>query len=146
MGFQRDLPEAFMHTGFAPRRATVGAVEKVAHRLVEIPQRLLLHRLRARRQPLVFGAGGGQLSALLVISRRATTRLPVLVLLDCQVPHIAGMPTMLGQHHRLLGSRKQPISRHPRNLTVTTDNPPKGDAASPPPAKPRGFFHTATSR
>ncbi len=145
MGFHRDLPEALMHNRFAPRWAAVRSREKVSHRLGEIPQRLLLHRLRAPRQPIVFGAGRGQLSALLVITRRAATGLPVQLLLDRQVPHIAGVAAMLGQDHRLLGSRKQPISRHPCNLAVTTDNPPNGDAALPPRAKARGF-HAATSR
>jgi hypothetical protein len=99
----------------------VGAAEKVAHRLGEIPQRLLLHRLRPRGQPLVFGAGRGQLSAQLGITRRAATRLPVLLLLDRQVPNIPGVATVFGQQHRLLGSRKQPVSRHPCKLAVTTD-------------------------
>jgi hypothetical protein len=72
-------------------------------------------------------------------------RLPVLLLLDRQVPHIPGVTTVFGQHHRLLTSRKQPIARHPCNLTVTTDNPLKEDAAFPPPAEARGF-HDATSR
>jgi hypothetical protein len=54
------------------------------------------------------------------------------------------MPTVLSQHPCLLGSRNQPIARHPRNLAVTTDNPLKGDAALAPPAKARGF-HAATS-
>jgi hypothetical protein len=67
------------------------------------------------------------------------------LLLDRQVPHIAGVAAMLGQDHRVLGSRKQPISRHPCNLAVTTDNPPNGDAALAPRAKARGF-HAATSR
>jgi hypothetical protein len=93
----------------------------------------------------MLGAGRGQLSALLVITRRATTRLPVQLLLDRQVPYVAGMPAMLGQDHRLLGSRKQPISRHPRNLTITTDNPPNGDAALPTWAK-AWAFHAVTRR
>jgi hypothetical protein len=67
------------------------------------------------------------------------------LLLDRQVPHVAGVATMLDQHHRLFGSRKQSISRHLCNLTVATGNPAKGDAAFPPPAKARGF-HAATSR
>ena len=59
-----------MLTGLAPRRTTVGAVQKVAHRLGEIAQRLLLHRLRSSGQPLVFGARSGQLGALLVVEGR----------------------------------------------------------------------------
>ncbi|AFV14829.1 hypothetical protein OEM_p100840 (plasmid) [Mycobacterium intracellulare subsp. yongonense 05-1390] len=134
LGLHADLAKTFVHIGFAPPRAAMRAGEEVAHRLREISQGLLLHGLRARRQPAVFGTRGGQLSALLVIARGATTRPPMQLLLDRQVPHIAGMATMLGQHHRLPGSRKQPIPRHPANLALTTDNPPKGDAAFPPPA------------
>ena len=98
MRFDRHLPEPFVHTCFAPRRAPVRATEEVAHRLSEIPQRLLLHRLRTGRQPLVFGARGGQLRALLVVARRATARLPMLLLLDRQIPHVPGVAAMLSQH------------------------------------------------
>jgi hypothetical protein len=49
------------------------------------------------------------------------------------------MATMLAQHHRLLSGGKQPISRHPGNLTATTDKSPKGETASPPPAKAKGM-------
>ena len=137
--FDPDLPESLVHTGFAPRRAAVGSVEKVAHRLSEVSQRLLLHRLRSGRQPIVLGAGRSQLSTLLVVSRRTTSGLPVLVLLDGQVPYIPGVATMLGQHHCLFSRRKQPISRHTGNITLDTDKSPKGDTAPPPPAKARGF-------
>jgi len=46
----------------------------------------------------------------------------MLVLLDGQIPHEPGVATMLGQHHLLLSSRKQPVSRHSFNQTPTTDN------------------------
>ena len=104
--FHRDLPKPLVHTGFAPGRAAVGSAEKVARRLSEIPQCLLLHSLRARRQPVVLGAGRGQLSALLDIAGGAVTGSPVLLLLDGQVPHIPGMAAMLSQHRRLLSGRK----------------------------------------
>jgi hypothetical protein len=64
---------------------------------------------------------GGQLRALLVVARRAAARLPMLLLLNRQVPHIPGVAAMLGQNRRLLSSRKQPISRHTENLAPTTD-------------------------
>jgi hypothetical protein len=63
----------------------------------------------------------------------------MLLLLDGQIPHIPGMATMLRQHHRLLRSRKQPVSRHASNVTATTDKSPKGEAALPHPAEARGF-------
>ena len=56
MRFDADLPEPLVHTGFAPPRAAVRSAEKVAHRLREVPQRLLLHGVRASRQPVVLGA------------------------------------------------------------------------------------------
>jgi hypothetical protein len=145
MCLDRYLPEPFVHTGFAPRRAPVRAAEEIAHRLSEIPQRLLLHRLGAGGQPIVFGARGGQLRTLLVVVRRATARLPMLLLLDRQIPHITGVAAMLSQNRRLLSSRKQPISRHTENLTPTTDTTQKGEAAFRPPAQARGF-HAALSR
>jgi hypothetical protein len=88
MRFDRDLPEPLVHTGFAPRRATVRAGEEVLHRLPEIPQRLLLHRLTRRTKPPVLGAGLGQLRTLLVVAGRVASRPPILLLLDGQVPHI----------------------------------------------------------
>jgi hypothetical protein len=69
-----------------------------------------------------------------------TSRLPMLLLLDSQIPHKPGMATMLRQHHRLLSSRKQAIPRHSRNVATTTDKSLKGEAAYPPPATVRGFF------
>ncbi len=145
MRLDRNLPESLVHTGFAPPRAPVGAVEEVAHRLSEIPQRLLLHRLRTGRQPRVFGAYRGQLRTLLVIARRPAARLPMSLLLDRQIPHIPSMAAMLSQNRRLLSSRKQPISRHTENLTSATDTTQKGEAALPSPIKARGF-HAATNR
>ena len=144
MRLDRHLPEPFVHTCFAPRRAAVRAAEEVAHRLREIPQRLLLHGLRAGRQPLVFGARRRQLRAPLVVARRAAARLPMPLLLDRQIPHIPGVAAMLSQNRRLLSSRKQPISRHTENLAPTTDTTQNGEAAFPPPTKARGF-HAATN-
>jgi hypothetical protein len=111
-----------MPAGLTPRRATVGAVKKVAHRLGEVPQRLLLHGLRPSRQPVVFGAGPSQLSTLLVVTRRSAARLPVQLLLDGQIPHKPGMATMLGQHCGLLRAGKQPKPAHINNIGATTDN------------------------
>ena len=137
MRFQPDLPESLMRTGFAPRGAAVGSAEKVAHRLGEVTQRLLLHRLVPRRKPVVLGARGGQLSTLLVIAGAMAPRLPMLLLLDGQVPYVPRMATMLAQHHRLLTGWKQLISRHIRNIVARTDKPSIGEAAVPSLAKTR---------
>ena len=128
--FESDLPESFMRAGLTPRRATVGAVEKVAHRLREVAQRspasgrypLLLHGLRPGCQPVVFGAGRSQLGALLVVTRRLAAWLPVLLLLGGQIPHKPGMTTVFGQRCRLLRAGEQPKPAHSNNLGATTDN------------------------
>ena len=124
--FDSDLAESFMLAGFAPCRAAVGAVKEVAHRLGEVPQRLLLHGLRSSRQPVVFGSGRGQLGTLLVIAGRFSVWLPVLLLLHSEIPHKPGMPAVLGQYRRLLKAGKQTKPAHINNLGRTTDNMPKG--------------------
>jgi hypothetical protein len=124
--FDSDLAESFMRAGLAPRRATVGAVKEVAHRLGEVPQRLLLHRLRPGGQPVVFGAGRSQLGTLLVIPGRLAAWLPVPLLLNGQIPHKPGMTTVFGQRSRLLRAGEQPKPAHINNIGSTTDNPPKG--------------------
>src|SRR4029450_12270415 len=52
-----DLPKPFVHTGFTPRRAAMGAVEEAPHGLREIPQRLLLHSMASGPKPPVLGPG-----------------------------------------------------------------------------------------
>jgi hypothetical protein len=116
-----DLPEAFMHAGLAPRRATMGAGEEVLHRLGEVAQRLLLHGLRAGCQPVVLGADLRQLSALLVITRGVASRLPPLLLLDSQIPHEPRVAAMLHQHDLLSWCGQQSEPGHTRKITTTTD-------------------------
>jgi len=116
-----DLPEAFVHAGFAPRRAPMSANKEVPLGVREVAQGLLLHRLRPGRQPTVFGANHGQLRGLLVVPRGATTRLPKLLLLHRQVPNKSGMPAMLQQRQLLKRRRQQPKPRHIRNVVATTD-------------------------
>ena len=110
--FQSDLPESFVLAGLPPCRATVGAVEKVAHRLRKVPQRLLLHGLRPGRQPIVLGTSRSQLSTLLVITGRLAALLPLLLLLDGQIPHKPSMLTVFAQHCGLLRAGKQPKPAH----------------------------------
>jgi hypothetical protein len=139
MRLQRDLPKPFMQTGLAPRRPTMRPGEKVLHRLCEIPQRLLLHRLTSRTKPRVFATGLGQLRALLDIAGSPAARLPVPLLLHRQIPHKPRVTAMLDQPHLLFGGRKQSVSRHPVNVTAVTDKSPKGEAALRPPAEVRAF-------
>ena len=138
--FDSDLTESFMLAGLAPGRATVGAAEKVSHRLSEVPQRLLLHGLRPGCQPVVFGAHRRQLGTLLVILGCFSAWLPVLLLLYGKIPHKPGMATVLGQACRLLRARKQPKPAHINNLGRSTDNRPKGGKRRfPSPAEAEGF-------
>jgi hypothetical protein len=124
--FESDLAESFMVSGRTPRRATVGAVEKVAHRLGEVPQRLLLHSLRPGRQPLVFGAGRRQLGTLLVVPGHLATWLPILPLLYGKIPPKPGVAAVFGHCCRLLKAGKQSEPAHINNIGTTTDNRPKG--------------------
>ena len=129
--FDTDLPESLVLARLTPRRTTVGPVEKVAHCLGEVPQRLLLHGLRPGRQPVVFGANRRQLSTLLVVPGRSAARLPVPLLLYGQIPHKPGVATVPGQRCRLLRSRTQPKPAHISNIGTTTDNPSKDKGRQP---------------
>lgn len=142
MRFDRDLAKTLVQTSLPPCRTTVSPSEEVRHRLCEIAQRLLLHIVRPSRKPVVLSAGRSQLSTLLVVSRHAAPGLPMPLLLNSQVPHIPGIATMLSQLHRLPSGRKQPVARHPRNISATTDKSAKGEAAFPALAQAR--VHTAT--
>jgi hypothetical protein len=119
--FPRDLSESFMHSGFAPRWAAVCAVEKVPHRVCEIPQRLLLHCLTPSTEPRVFRAGFRQLRALRNVTGSCTARLPVLLLLHREIPHVPRVPAMRQQGFLLLRGRQQPEPRHIRTVITTTD-------------------------
>jgi hypothetical protein len=129
MGFQPDLPKAFVHTGFAPCRAPVCPGEEVPHRLREIPQRLLLHRLTPGPKPRVLGARLSQLRRLLYIARSYAARLPVPLLLHRQIPYISRVPAVRPQGFLLVNSRQQPKPRHVRTVTATTDIPSRSSRA-----------------
>ena len=124
--FDADLPESLVLAGLAPRRATVSAVEKVAHRLGEVAQRLLLDGLRSGFKPVVFGASLRQLGTLLVVAGRPATWLPVPLLFGGKIPHKPGMATVFNQNCRLLKAGEQPKPAHINNLGRTTDNMPRG--------------------
>ena len=110
--FHPDLPKPLMHTRFAPRRAAVCAGEEVPHSLGEVPQRLLLHRLTPGAKPGVLRAGFRQLRGLLAIAGSFAARLPVLLLLHRQIPHIPRVPAVPKQCLLLLRSRQQSEPRH----------------------------------
>jgi hypothetical protein len=121
--FQPDLPKPFMYTGFTPCRAAVRAVEEVLHRLFEITQRLLLHRLTSRTKPPVLGASFCQLRSLLQIAGSPTARLPMAPLLNRQVPYVTRVATMRQQSLLLLRGWQQSEPRHNRTVTTDTDIP-----------------------
>ncbi len=116
-----DYSEPFMYPGLAPRRTAMSAHKKAFHGACEIPQCLLLHRLRPSRQPSIFGAGLGQLCRLLVVPRGVPPRLPKLLLLHCQIPHEPRMSAMFRQHDLLSGCRQQQEPGHTRNVNLATD-------------------------
>lgn len=104
----------------APSWPAVRTAEMVGHRLREVPQRLLLHRLRPCAQPGELGPGFGQLPTLLhTARRRCPTRLPMLVLLYRQVPDKAGMPAVLQQPGFLCWRRQQAIAAHQQQCSRT---------------------------
>ena len=123
MPFHRDLSKAFVHTGFTPPWSAMCVIEVVLHGLCEIPQRLLLHRLASGTKPRVLAAGHRQLRTLLNIARRLPPRLPVQLLLHCQIPHVPRIPAVPQQRLLLLRSRHQSKPRHTRTVATTTDNP-----------------------
>jgi hypothetical protein len=97
------------------------ASEEVAHSLGEVPQRLLLHRLRTRRQPPELRPRIGQLPGLLAIAGRADpTRPPMPMLFHGEIPHKTGVRAVL-QQHRFLGGRGLKPKTHANTLSTTTD-------------------------
>ena len=85
----------------------------VGHGLGEVAQRLLLHHLRACGKPRVLRAGSGELPALLQVARSALApQAPVSVLLDREVPNIAGVAAVFPQHRLLGGREDQTVPGH----------------------------------
>jgi hypothetical protein len=123
--------ESFVPRGFAPCRPAVSPGEEVRRCLGEIPQRLLLHRLRTVRQPCEFAPCFGQLAALLYMSRRTRPpRPPISVLFHREIPDKAGMSTMLQQRCLLNGRGLKPES-HAKTLSTATDIPRGGRRVRP---------------
>jgi hypothetical protein len=97
--------ETLVPPGLAPRwpPGRVLRVEERGHRPGEVPQGLLLHRLRACGQPWILSPRPGELAALLQVGRSAlAARVPVRFLLDGQVPYVPGVRAM-GPAAPLLG-------------------------------------------
>jgi hypothetical protein len=82
-GPDRDDPEPLIPASLPPSGLAAGSGEEVRHGLGEVPQRLLLDRLAATGQPLVLGAGLGELGCLRAVPwRAAAAGTPPRLLLD----------------------------------------------------------------
>ena len=119
--FHRDLPKPFVDTCLAPRRATVGSVVEVLPGLCEIPQRLLLHGLAPGTKPRVLSASLRQLRGLLSVAGSLAAGLPMLLLLNREIPHITCVPTVFQENLFLRRRGRQPTPRHIRKVSAATD-------------------------
>jgi hypothetical protein len=120
----RDNTEPFVASGLAPCRPTVSTREQVLHGLVKIAQRLLLHHLAAGGQPRMFPPRGGELSALLQVTRSIRPPwAPPRLLFAGKIPHEPGVGAMLPQNC-LVGSRRaQAVAGHTKTLSSAADIP-----------------------
>jgi hypothetical protein len=115
--------ESLVPSRLAPARSPMAAGEVVGHRLTEISKSLLLDHLRASAKPVRSCSSIRQLTGLLKIRRRrAASRPPVVVLLDCQIPDVPSLPTMAAEVSRLRGRRHEAKSRHIMTFTHATDS------------------------
>ncbi len=109
----RDDPEPLVTSYFPPRRAALGSDEEASEGLREIPQCLLLDDNRAGSQPGRLLPRVAELSTLLSKTRRARPPgSPVPMLLDCEVPDISRMCTVLQQLTLLSECRLKPVASH----------------------------------
>jgi hypothetical protein len=125
-GLDGDDPESLVPAGLSPGRPSgrVSWVEERGHCLSEIPQGLLLHHLGAFRQPVVLGAGSGELTTLLQVARGGRTAgTPVGVLLDSEIPYVSGVGAVIPQDCLLGRRRGQPVSRHANTVSTDSDIP-----------------------
>jgi hypothetical protein len=99
----------------------VHRVQEAGHGPEEVPKRLLLHCLGACVQPRVPSAGLGELPTLFQVAGSSlSARVPVRVLLDGQVPHIAGVHAVISQHPFLGGRGEQTVPGHANSLATAT--------------------------
>lgn len=125
-GLGTDDPETVMGARLSPGWAPVSAGKEVPPGLVEIPQRLLLHRLGSRGEPRLGVAGLRQLGALRRIPRcRGSSGAPHQSLLKAQVPGKPRLCTVRGQAVTLRAGRNQ-TKPHEHNLDPGTDNDMEG--------------------
>jgi hypothetical protein len=126
------IPAASPRSHGVPRRdvpgrihiSVVGVSASRAHEPRLALARVRIH-LPACPQPVIFGAGGGELSALLQIAwRTLAARTPVRVLLNREIPYVRSMRAVAQQHRFVLGGRGiRPASGHANTLSTTADIP-----------------------
>jgi hypothetical protein len=137
IGFDRNNAKSLIPPGLPPRRPPVRPAEEVSHCLAEVPQRLLLHHLRAVAQPNVLRSGCGELPTMLrEAGRTLPARSPVRVLLDCQIPNVSGVRAMPKQDRFLFRSRSQPVSGH-ANIIANAGRRERRIAQASRPGSPR---------
>jgi hypothetical protein len=117
----RDDTEAFVASGFAPGGAAVGTGIEIRHRLGEVPQRLLLHHLASRPQPLVVRPGLGELPALVQVAwRTLAAGAPPGLLLGGEVPYVPGVRAVAPKRCLLGGRRYQAVTGHSNIISSIT--------------------------
>ena len=118
----------------------VSAVEKVAHRLGEVAQRLLLDGLRSGFKPVVFGASLRQLGTLFVVAGRPATWLPVPSAVrrqdSTQTGHGDSVRPMLSPAQGWGATETCPHQQPRQDLRQHAE---RREAAFPAPGKSRGF-------
>ncbi len=121
VGLGADNPEALVSSGLAPSRPTVRSRIEAGYGPIEVPQRLLLHRLRPSPQPAALGTRLSQLPTLFSKPRwvAAATKRPHPPLLSRQVPHIPRVPALLEQQSFLLRGRCEAVPGHERKAAMS---------------------------
>lgn len=114
-----DNAEALVHSALSERRSTMRSCIEGRQGVLEVPERLLLHRLRPSTQPLGRGPRLGQLPRLSHVARGCSSATaPVGVLLHRKIPHVASV-SAVAQKPDLLGAGwKQPVPTHSTHSTI----------------------------
>jgi hypothetical protein len=120
-----DDPESFVSARLTPARLTcwVLRVEEGDHRLGEVPQGLLLHRLGSHSKPRILGPRLRELPRLLDVARGARTAwAPMRVLLNGEVPYEPGMTAMIPKSCLLDRRWNKSVAGHVNTLATASDN------------------------
>ena len=116
-----DDTKTLMPAPLAPLRPSVTTTPPIRHGLRKVPQRLLLHRLRTRTQPLIRSTSLSQLPALHHIVRKTLPMMPIPQLLHREIPHEPSLRTVRREQLFLLRCRIQ-AKPHSWKLAERPDN------------------------